>query len=606
MNKNDIELLSVKDLEKQLALNHFLFPYINTNDKEPSWDGYTYLFRNKGKQKKDIYGRAHVQVKGKFQKDHSKQRINYPVEVVDLKNYLTDGGVIFFVIYINEEGDTRIYYSSLEPNRIKSILKKVKENQLTKTIKFKSLPNNQEKIKEIFFNFCLNSSKQTSFANDKTLTIEELESKYGGIGYELTFQGFGLTSEKKVSEFVKLNNGYIYAKVPGIETFIPVEGEVVDMIPIREENKNISVNNKIFYQKFSREQKPKKTILHFSKNVFVTVIEEENLFNLSYKDSGMLYETINDLEFFITVIDHKGFYIDDLWIDLKKANLDSSEFDTTVATKRLLYLQEITVALNYLNIDADMDLSKLNHEQIQDLNILRIAFTKKQVVSGLKKNMPTFAILSILDLKLALIFLKQSEGTYKILDHFQTKLWAKAFDENNNEHPTSIYSPLTAENLAIIDNIRFDRLLLSFQELHFDENVLHESNLFMLKIIQAADLLQNSVSDRKNELLKSALDFSNWIIEMDKQTNFLELERKKINHFQIKKRLGRLSKDNQLELLQLAENNLLDHDLRLGAYILIDYQLAAEQQFNELNEKKQQSLSQYPISYFFKFKQNIV
>lgn len=41
----------------------------------------------------------------------------YLYEVMDLKNYLIDGGVI----YVNKTGDTRIYYSALEPSRIKSI-----------------------------------------------------------------------------------------------------------------------------------------------------------------------------------------------------------------------------------------------------------------------------------------------------------------------------------------------------------------------------------------------------------------------------------------------------------------------------------------------------
>ena len=65
INTNCMEMMSINALEDSLAYtNGILFPYINNNDKEPSWDGHVYIYKNTDSAKKDIKGKVYVQVKG--------------------------------------------------------------------------------------------------------------------------------------------------------------------------------------------------------------------------------------------------------------------------------------------------------------------------------------------------------------------------------------------------------------------------------------------------------------------------------------------------------------------------------------------------------------
>ena len=89
-----------------------------------------YIYANKDKRKESIK-KVPVQVKGKQSDDFSLDTIKYPVTVVDLENYLIDGGVVFFVVYISKDGrDTKIYYSCLLPVKIRNILdRNIKKNK---------------------------------------------------------------------------------------------------------------------------------------------------------------------------------------------------------------------------------------------------------------------------------------------------------------------------------------------------------------------------------------------------------------------------------------------------------------------------------------------
>lgn len=114
MIPKDIEELATNAVKKSILTSKFLSQYISENDKEPSWDGFVYIYSREEKTKKDLYGRVPVQVKGKYWEDLSKDQIVYSIEIADLKSYLTDGGVLFFVTYIADGGNKeRIYYAQL-------------------------------------------------------------------------------------------------------------------------------------------------------------------------------------------------------------------------------------------------------------------------------------------------------------------------------------------------------------------------------------------------------------------------------------------------------------------------------------------------------------
>lgn len=130
MDSSLIEKSAINYLIDEIIITKKLSPYISENDKEPSWDENIYIYGETNFSKENLLGRVPVQVKGKQEKSKNlkKEKISYPVEIVDLKNYLNDGGVMFFVILIDEENlkKRKIYYADLTPVRLKIELEKSK------------------------------------------------------------------------------------------------------------------------------------------------------------------------------------------------------------------------------------------------------------------------------------------------------------------------------------------------------------------------------------------------------------------------------------------------------------------------------------------------
>src|SRR5665647_321703 len=100
MDPKAIETLSISAVRDSIVMSDYLDQFIADNDKEPSWDGFVYIYNDKSKKKDKLKGRLPVQVKGTKNDDFSKDEIGFPIHTTDLRNYLYDGGAIFFVVYI--------------------------------------------------------------------------------------------------------------------------------------------------------------------------------------------------------------------------------------------------------------------------------------------------------------------------------------------------------------------------------------------------------------------------------------------------------------------------------------------------------------------------
>ena len=95
MDQKTIETLSISAVRDSIVRSDYLDQFIADNDKEPSWDGFVYIYNDKSKKKEKLIGRMAVQVKGTENNDFSNNEIIYRVYTSDLMNYLYDGGCIF-------------------------------------------------------------------------------------------------------------------------------------------------------------------------------------------------------------------------------------------------------------------------------------------------------------------------------------------------------------------------------------------------------------------------------------------------------------------------------------------------------------------------------
>ena len=84
----DIEELATSAVKNSMITAGYLGQYISENDKEPSIDGYVYIYNNKKKRNDDFRGKVAVQIKGTIKDDLFFDSITYSVRVSDLKHYL--------------------------------------------------------------------------------------------------------------------------------------------------------------------------------------------------------------------------------------------------------------------------------------------------------------------------------------------------------------------------------------------------------------------------------------------------------------------------------------------------------------------------------------
>lgn len=124
MDRKTTELLAVNAVKDSILLTDILHPSVSENDKGLSWDGFIEVYTTPNKERKDnLLGRVPTQVKGTENSNHTKS-ITFPVETSDLRNYLHDKGVIYFVVRIHkaDSSNRTIYYAPLTPVKIKQYL----------------------------------------------------------------------------------------------------------------------------------------------------------------------------------------------------------------------------------------------------------------------------------------------------------------------------------------------------------------------------------------------------------------------------------------------------------------------------------------------------
>ena len=149
----DTEALGVAAVKAVIAKTDYLVDYIKDKEREPMWDGSIYVYSSSGnKSNADWIGKAAVQVKGKNLDSIDVQEVKYDLEVVDLKNYKKEGGVLFFVVGIDENGDTKIFYKALTPYLINKLMAG-KEEQGTIRTSFFIFPTRKNEICNVVMDF---------------------------------------------------------------------------------------------------------------------------------------------------------------------------------------------------------------------------------------------------------------------------------------------------------------------------------------------------------------------------------------------------------------------------------------------------------------------
>ncbi len=591
LDNKAIETLSINAVRNSIVVSGYLDQFIPDNDKEPSWDVHVYVYNDKNKKKANIRGRVPVQIKGTAEDDFSKDEISFPVSTVDLKNYLYDGGAVFFVVYIGHSGlCTQIYYEELPPMKLRFYLANSK-NQETKNIKLKKFPSDPNEKLMIFYQCLQNCQRQKSFACEKLLSLEELEELGVLEGIEIPVSTpFGVDPKKALFA----NEVYIYAKIKGSSILQPLQGIPQNIATKETKSIDISVAGKLFYNEVTVVEDAETVKAYIGKSFCVTTDKTNHSINVKYENSDSVRTLAVDLDFMLSFIENGSFQLNQSDFQMDKSTEKRTNFSVEEQKERLKYTKKTVQLLDLFGCKKDISLKSLNDEDLRYLDYLITAFVDKEPINNLIGEVPPILFLNVGDLKFAVCMQKVDDSTdsYMIYDFFKTEM-ALCYENKNGETlPISQFSILHADDLLKLDNIRFDALLPSFQETEKHSETYINANMFLLELLKAYD-----IDATKPELLSTAKEFADWIFKS--ADGSLAFDVKLLNKLQTVKRIRPLNIWEIKELFKIVNDPNRPNYILVGAYLLLDQQAEARAHFEKLDSQYQEEFKTYPIYHFW-------
>ena len=596
MNSKQIEETAVHIVGLYFSNAHTISPYISSNDKEPCWDGNLYIYSNEPMKNSTLYGRVPVQIKGKFFKDKvCKNDITYSVSLVDLKNYMRDGGIIYFVVGI-WENFYKIYYAKLTPLKLKTYIKHCKRESAS--IKLTELKEYSFDIDCEIRDFYDNCKVQTG-NTDNTVDIKDILSSKKAVN--LTFFASALKNNEqcKISEYLAKHPVYLYAETTdGFNNKVlrPVGDEDLSLNFKESIPAEVKVGDKVYYNEIQRTCKQNGNILiYIGRSLRMEISSDGNVNrNINFKlNETELSSWIKEAEFIFKIAETKCFEIDKVCF-----KLNGSEENKYIdwCRNRLRFAKKIQSVLSALHVNKELVIKEFSQDEINTINILYKALCEQDEIS-INESLPPIFTVSLSNLCLALFASKTPTGKYRIYSYKDVTGDISYTDSNTNvPAKTSIYSWFQTDGFKIVSNIDYDDILPSYKKVYIENhNVTQRANNDMLMMILAYD------ENHDDKLLKSSKDLCEWLISINEKD---EVNTYFLNLMQIIKRKRDLTNEERKEIM--IKFDLCNSMEKLACCLLLDNNEMANHYFNQLNDSEKEFFTTLPIYHFFNSKSECI
>lgn len=582
LDSSKIERLAVKAVNEIAdRVNSMLKPEIPENDKSISFDGEIQVFKDTRETIETLIGKVPVQIKGKVVKEFSDKTRSYPIPMNHLKNYYDNQGVLYFVVELLQNGDSKIFYKQLLPLEIYSILNHdgKKLGKKSKSVEFRALE--ETSLYRVCRLFLREKKRQPLVLVEHE---KNLEAEYS----ILKARSLTLT-DSNISEIFQ-HDFALYGERDGID--FPLRSNMrLDTYTIKTEEK-ILINNKE-YRFWSEYIK--------SKNGFTTRIYESSL-RLTYKEDGSRFkvtlEAFNSLTsmlkvlpFFIDLLEgHTATFMD----QTIQANIEESSTIEIAESIKAYYsfFTESIPTFEEVGIPFDKVVPGDFETIVKDINLLNQLFLEKDY-SQVSVKLPQsggFVNINIGDLGVAAFYNPTKQP--KFINAFSTALseTAIAVSENENEErtPHSIYILASEKMLTHSINLKTDVIKSSFEKINpfLNDQISELTNHFCLNCIKSYDSIKR----------KDLLELARFIFEKKKNPEVIY----ELNLIQIKLRLNdSLDEVDIQRLLDIKHAHPDNHQILFGVNILLGNKNESNYHFTKLPEEDRDSFSTYPIFSLF-------
>ncbi len=582
----DIETAATSTIKNRIADTDRLSQFINEGDKEPIWDGAIYAYKSKSRSNDNIIGKAPVQVKGKEVKAIQKDKITYRVSVTNLKQFRDDGGVLYFVVYISEDKQKKIYYAMLLPFLLNQYI--TVAHGKTTMVNLKELPDKDNDFENIVINFINERKKQIISKNGKNWTIQEVIELLGkdNVCMNFNYTCIGYDVHDPFS-YLKDNEIYLYAGNQEGSLSFPVEHiENVEMM-VYEPEVSIFANGHHYYNKIKVEyHRDERIVIYIGKSF--RYLHEENKITLKYNLEGNLNEQIDAIKFLLDVIDDKGLYINGIKYPVEPSEEELRQFSREREEGKLKYLLHIKEMLDKLGVSEPLELGQVTQKQEDYIRMLiNCLLNGKRAGFNEKGDIPPLGTITIGNLRIMLLFRQMEDERYEINDFFRYKVNCKLDREGN--YDTTQFCMLMADDYLRTSNLDVEIIKKSFKE-HRNKGHFERMALCILEMLKAYDR-----NKKRKDLLDMALGLNCWLQKEDSD-NVVH----KINLYQCYKRCRNLN-DNEIEdLNEMFLNSENNNAIKAAIQILLNSKRLADIYINKLSDDERDTFLDYPIYNLYK------
>ena len=580
MNSIKIEMGAVLALKNVIQLNDLMKEYINDNDKEPSWDGFIYLYKSDDMKAENIKYRIPVQVKGKNQENLlKKQRISYPVEYKHLRNYYKDGGAFYVVVAISDDRrKTTIFYNALTTVKLNALLKnsEKKKPDQTKNVVLERLKNDDDKLLfKVLSQFGFDREQQGSGEGEiieKVINIDVI-NKVDSI----RVTSYLTTNEEEILKMVSSGELCLYGYRSDVDMWFPFDLEQqkdMRLKKVLQIDKTLGIDRQVYYNNYLVEREySKDPIIRVSENLTIDLLGGKLNFNMH----GNIKSLKRDVDFLYAILNGNTF-----WMDNKQV---SEYTDVKLPADLKANMEMITDfynALEEIEFSCDKRTDEFNENNWKAVTKLINVYHRK---IKLKEDNKSEWYIWWWDEKIIPILIVKDENDKTQIVNWIGKEGYAVFTERETGGQSRLPKGLLFkrdiwERLYDMDE---EILLRDIEKSDYSERTLNDLYMFFVEILAAYDITRNEKYFDMAQLLSDKL------LQVDENNEYGI-----INKLQLLKRKRELSED-EISVLEKLEESTNDSMVRSAVNILLENKHNAKKLVNQLSEEDQATFKQFPI-----------
>lgn len=579
INSIKIELGAILALKNVIQIHDLMKDYINENDKEPSWDGYIYLYKSDDLKVENIKYKVPVQVKGKNDESLLKrQRISFPVEYKHLRNYYHDGGVFYVVVAISDDKrKTTIFYKDLTTVKLNSLLKNSegKKPEQTKNIVLEKLKNSDPNVLfQVLTQFGYDKEQQGSGNGaiiEKAINIDVIDKVDS-----VRFTSYSATNETEALKQISTGEVCLYGHRADLDMWLPFDYEHQKEIRLKtvlEMNKSIGIDNVTYYDKYIVERYDTDApIIRVSENLTIDLIGGK----LQLEMHGNIESLKKDVDFLQAVLQGHSFWVDGKQVT-EYANMNISES----LQNDMDLITDFYHALNEIDFVCDKKIDDFDEKNREA--VVRLVNLYHREVKLKEERNNEWRMWWWDDRVIPLLVVKDDNEEIQIVNWIAKDGYITYSEEAGQKHifPRGmLFKRDIWEKLYDVDE---EILLRDIERSDFDEFTSEELYLFFVEILSAYDTTKNEKYYDMAKLIITKL------LEVDEENEYGI-----INQLQLLKRKRELSAE-EVDKLESLEVTSEDDMVVCAVNVLLENKHKARKLISQLSPEKQEMFKDFPI-----------